>query len=152
MRRLAPVVVAAVVVLGVLGLYLVLGGASFEPTPVADPCAPRAQGATDGIDEAIERVALTALDGAACDLGVSRESLVLALRDEEALAAFAREEGVPRARAEAALREGLLRAIDEAEEDGTLPGFAAGLVRAAAERVPPRLLLELVEQLRGLVS
>jgi hypothetical protein len=127
-RRLAPVVVAAVVVLGVLGLYLVLGGASFEPTPVADPCAPRAQGATDGIDEAIERVALTALDGAACDLGVSRESLVLALR------------------------EGLLRAIDEAEEDGTLPGFAAGLVRAAAERVPPRLLLELVEQLRGLVS
>lgn len=128
MRRLAPVVVAAVVVLGVLGLYLVLGGASFEPTPVADPCAPRAQGATDGIDEAIERVALTALDGAACDLGVSRESLVLALR------------------------EGLLRAIDEAEEDGTLPGFAAGLVRAAAERVPPRLLLELVEQLRGLVS
>ena len=40
-----------------------------------------------------------------------------------------------------------MRAVDEAEQDGTLPGFVAPLVRKAAESVPPWLLLETLERL-----
>ena len=43
----------------------------------------------------LEQVALSALDGAACELGTSREELVLALRDEKSLDAFAAEHTSP---------------------------------------------------------
>ncbi len=152
MRRMAPVLVALAAVAVVLLTYLALGGGSYKPTPVADPCATRDWRDPGGLQEALEQVALSALDGAACELGVSREALVLALRDDASLAEFSREEGISRSRAEDALRRGLVRAVDDAEDAGALPGFAAGLVRGAAERIPPRLLLELLERLRGLVS
>jgi len=144
--------VAVACVTVVLVTYLALGGASFEPTPVADPCETRDWRDPGGLDEVLEQIALSALDGAACDLGVSREALVLALRDDASLAAFARDEGVSSEEAEDAVRRGLARAVDDAEEAGVLPGFAAGLVRGLAERVPPHLLLELLERLRWLVS
>jgi hypothetical protein len=37
--------------------------------------------------------------------------------------------------------------VDEAEQDGTLPGLIAPIVRKAAESVPPWLLLETLERL-----
>jgi hypothetical protein len=40
-----------------------------------------------------------------------------------------------------------VRAVDEAEDDGTLPGFIAPFVRKAAESVPPWLILETLERL-----
>jgi hypothetical protein len=136
--------VAAVVV-----PYAALGGGSFEPTPVADPCSPRSYPEADGLGETIERIALTAVDGVACRLGVSREDLVLALRSEDAFNAFTQKNGIERADAEAAIRDGLTEAIDKAEKDGTLPGLVAPLVRKAAETVPPWLLLSTLERLGG---
>ncbi|MGH2669124.1 MAG: hypothetical protein ACRDH5_08430, partial [bacterium] len=90
-----------------------------------------------------------ALDGAACELGVSREELVLAVRDEASLDAYAAEHGVSRADAERAVQTGLERAVDDAEEAGALPGFVASLARRAVESVPPWLLLEALESLGG---
>jgi hypothetical protein len=139
--------VALAAVAAVLVPYLALGGASFEPTPVADPCVTREWRDPGGLSEVLEQVALSALDGAACELGVSREDLVLAVRDEEALDAFAEEHGISRADAEQAVRDGLERAVDDAEEAGALPGFLASLAREAADAVPPWLLLEALERL-----
>jgi hypothetical protein len=147
MRRLLPLVVAIGLVAAVVIPYVALGGGSFEPTPVADPCQPRALPEAEGLGETIERIALRAVDGVACQLGVSREELVLALRSEEAFDSFSDEHGIDREEAEQAIHDGLVSAVDEAEEDGTLPGLVAPLVRKAAEEVPPWLILETLERL-----
>ncbi len=86
------VVVAVGLVAAVVFPYLALGGGRYEPTPVADPCEERERAGADGLGETIERIALRAVDGVACELEVAREDLVLALRSEEALDAFAREQ------------------------------------------------------------
>jgi hypothetical protein len=150
-RRALPLAVALGAVALVLAPYLALGGSSFEPTPVADPCVTREWRDPGGLQEVLEQVALSALDGAACELGVSREDLVLAVRDEESLDAFAEERGLSRADAERAVQDGLERSIDDAEEAGALPGFLASLARRAVDTVPPWLLLETLESLGGLL-
>ena len=147
MRRLAPFLVSLGLVAAVVVPYLALGGGRFEPTPVADPCQSRERPEADGLAETLERIALAGVDGVACELGVSREELVLALRSEEALEAFSEEQGLDRAELEEAITDGLVRAVDDAEEAGSLPGFAAPLVRRAAESVPPWLILETLEGL-----
>lgn len=147
MKRLAPLLVSLALVAAVVIPYVALGGGSFEPTPVADPCQPRDRSEAEGLGETMERIALQAVDHVACDLAVSREDLVLALRSEEAFDRFTRENGIDREEAENAIHEGLVRAVDEAEDDGTLPGFIAPIVRKAAESVPPWLILETLERL-----
>ena len=152
MRRVLPFLVALGIVAAVIVPYVALGGGRFEPTPVADPCQARAQLDADGLGETIERIALRAVDGVACELGVSREDLVLALRSESAFDSFTSENGISRDDAEAAIRDGLVQAVDEAEQDGTLPGLLAPLVRKAAESVPPWLILETLERLGSFIG
>ena len=147
MRSFTPLLVAVGLVAAVVIPYVALGGGSFKPTPVADPCEARGQSDADGLGETIERIALRALDGVACELGVSREDLVLALRSEEAFAAFSAEQGIDRAHAERAIRDGLVRAVDDAEAQGALPDLVAPFVRKAAESVSPWLLLATLERL-----
>ena len=147
MRRARPLLVALALVAAVVVPYVALGGGRYEPAPVADPCQPRERAEADGLGETLEQVALRAVDGVACELGVSREDLVLALRSEEALDAFAREQDIDRDDLEAAITDGLVRAVDQAEEEGELPGFVAPLIRRAAESVPPWLILETLERL-----
>jgi hypothetical protein len=149
MRRALPLLVAAGLVAAVVVPYLALGGATFEPTPVADPCVTRDWRDPGSVSEVLEQVALSALDGVACELGVSREDLVLALRSEEELEEFAAEQGLDMDEIESAIGDGLVRAVDDAEEADALPGFLAPLVRRAAESVPPWLVLEALEQLGG---
>ena len=107
MRRALPLLVALGLVAAVVVPYLALGGASYKPTAVADPCQTREWRNPGGLSASLEQIALSALDGVACDLGVSREDLVLALRSEDALNAFADEHGIERAEAEQAIRTGL---------------------------------------------
>ena len=143
-----PIFVALASVAAVLVPYLALGGASYEPTPVADPCVQREWRDPGGLQEVLEQVALTALDGAACELGVAREDVVLAVRNEESLDEFAREHGISRADTETAVQEGLERAVDEAEEAGSLDGVVASLVANAVESLPPWLILDTLSRLR----
>ncbi|MBA3400470.1 MAG: hypothetical protein H0U05_00635, partial [Actinobacteria bacterium] len=72
-------------VAAVLVPYLALGGASFEPTPVADPCVTREWRDPDDPQAVLEQIVLSTLDGAACELGVTREDLVIAVKDEASL-------------------------------------------------------------------
>lgn len=104
--------VALALVAGVLGVQLSHGGGQFEPLEPADPCVERTvDSQVGGIEALTERLVLYGLDGAACELGVSREALTLEL----AQASDFSDEQVE------ALRTGLLVAVERMDEDGTLP-------------------------------
>ena len=153
MRPAAPFLVALVAACALVASYVALGGTSFEPTPVADPCVPRDWRNPGGVSEVLEQIVLSGLDGAACRLHVSREELVLALDDDRSLDEFAAEHGISRAEAEEAVGRGMKRAVADADAAGAMPGGLTGrLIRGAVERVPARLVLDLLEDLRGLVD
>jgi hypothetical protein len=116
--------------------YLAAGGGDYEPSAVADPCAPREWRDPEGIEESAEQFALSALDGAACELQVSRETLAVALATPESRDRFAAEYGIDDADLEAAVRAGVMRAIDDAERADALSPLAADGLRAIAARLP----------------
>jgi hypothetical protein len=138
---------AAVVVL--VAVYLALGGASYAPAKVADPCAARDWREPQGFEEVAEQIVLSAVDGAACDLHVSREDMVLALANKESREQFAREHGITNQRLEELVHDGLVRSIDDAESAGALNSTVAGVLRGVVRRVPLDELFDLVDRLRG---
>jgi hypothetical protein len=151
-KQLAPLFAAVGAVTVVVGVYVALGGASYEPTRVADPCSDRVLPSPDGLQETIERIALSGLDSAACELGTPREELVLALRDETALDEYVAANGLTRDATAEAVRDGLRGAVDDAEASGALPGLVASVARGTLSRIPPWLLIEALERLGGLLT
>jgi hypothetical protein len=147
-----PIVVAAALSVALVVTYVALGGTSYEPSPVADPCAPRPARAADGTGERIELVLLAAADETACSLGVSREELVLALRSVDELEALARREGRSLDELEKALRSGLVRAVAEGESQGLIGDTTASGLRFAAERLPLGLLLAVLRGASSLIG
>jgi hypothetical protein len=129
--------------------YLALGGGSYTPAAVADPCAPREWRDPGGFEAVAEQIVLSGLDGAACELGVSREETVLAFESRDSLRRFAREQGVTDEELERIVRAALVRAIDDADDAGALNSTLAGILRSVVNRVPVDELLELLEQLPG---
>ena len=148
-ERMRVVLLASAVAAALVGAYVALGGTSYEPSPVADPCAARPARETSTTGERLELVLLAAADETACALGVSREELVLALRSVDELEQLADQEGRSRDELEEALRDGLRRAVDEAVEQGLIGDTTASALRFAAERLPLSLLLSI---LRGASS
>lgn len=144
MRAIALATGAAVALVGV---YLALGGASYAPAAVADPCAPRELRNPEGFEQVAEQVVLSALDGAACELDVSREEVVLAFSTGASLERFAQEHGVSERELENLVRAGLGRALDDAEREGLVNSTLADLLRGLVARVPVAQLLDLLEQL-----
>ena len=106
--------------------------------PAADPYS------GNGFDATLQRIALGAVNGAACDLGLSRERLVLSVAGTPGFESLDLSE----AELEDALEAGLLRATDDAEDRGHLPGLAARVIRGAARIAPLTLLLEGIERPR----
>ena len=152
MRRGLPLLLALAASALVVGVYAALGGASYEPTPVADPCVVREWRNPGDLESVLEQVALSALDGAACTLGVSREDLVLALKDEASLDDFAQQHGISRDDADTAVRNGLQRSVDDAQAADALPDFVASLARRAIDTLEPWRLLDAIETLRSLIG
>lgn len=148
MRRLLPVYVALGASIGVIGAYLIAGGASYKPLTVADPCEPRPLAVLSerGV---LEGIALSALDGAACELQVTREELIAALADEEALAEFSEERGISEGDVDTAVRAGLVRAVDDAERSDALPASVVPLARSIAENAPVAAAIDLFRSLPG---
>ena len=130
----APLIALAASI-GLIGAYLAFGGASYDPAGVADPCEQRDTALLEQRD-AFEAIALSSLDGAACELGVSREELTLALADEEATAEFAATYGVDEEAIEDAVRAGLERAVDDAAATGRVDGIEETVLREIAGRAP----------------
>lgn len=138
--------VSCVIAVALVATYVALGGTSYEPTPVANPCAPRPHREPSGTDERLQLVVLAAADAAACRLGVSREELVLALRSTDELDQLAAKKGKSPDELEEALRDGLVRAVGQAEDEGLIGNTTAGGLRFAAEHLPLGLLLDLLRR------
>jgi hypothetical protein len=106
--------------------------ADFGTPTMADPCtAPPDPFPGGGFDAAAQRLVLSGLNGAACELGVSREELVLSLEPRSGVDLQWDEDTI-----ETALRSGMVRAIDDADDRDTLPGWIASALRWTVERAP----------------
>ncbi len=146
--RLRAPLIALAASIGLIGVYLAFGGAGYDPAGVADPCQQRAS-AADPSRPLFEAIALSALDGAACELGVSREELALALTDEDATARFAEEHEISEDDLEDAVRAGLVRAVDDAAAAGRIDGLDEQLLRQLAEHAPVGALIAALRALPG---
>ena len=112
LRAVGLPALALVLVAAVLATQLAYGGGAYEPLKPADPCAERTvTSQSEGIEGLTERLVLMGVDNAACTLGVSREAFTLELAAA----------GTPTDAEVDALREGLLSAVDEMKDDGSLP-------------------------------
>lgn len=129
--------------IALLVTYLALGGASYKPTEVADPCEPRPVTQAGAVEETLQQLALSALDGAACELRVTREDLLAALADPQARAEFLDERQISDEALEGAIRAGLDRAYDDAVASGAISGIEAILIREAIDRAPLALVIEI---------
>ena len=143
---------AAAVSILLVVVYLAAGGGSYEPTAVADPCDAREWTSPGDLEEVAQQFFLSSLDGAACELGVSREELAVALATEESRAEFAAEQGIDDAELEAAVRAGVVRAVDDAEDAGVVPGFVADGLRAAAVRLPVDEAIAIFGDVQGFID
>ncbi|HEX5763556.1 MAG TPA: hypothetical protein VFY04_10625 [Solirubrobacterales bacterium] len=146
------VAVAAVASLALVGAYLAAGGSSYAPAKVQDPCEPREWRDPGSLEEIAEQFSLSALDGAACELGVTRETLARALATPRARERFAERYGVSEAELARAIRAGLVRAVDDAERAGAIPPLIAGPLRETVRRIPLDQAIELVNDASGLLD
>ena len=70
----------------------------------------------------------------------------LALRSTDELDQLAAEKGKSRDELEEALRDGLVRAVGQSEDEGLIGDTTAGALRFAAEHLPLGLLLDLLRR------
>jgi hypothetical protein len=116
------------------------GADDFGSPGVADPCAaPPDPFPGDGFDAATQRFVLSGLNGAACELAISREELVLSLEPRSGVDVEWDRDTITQA-----LRDGGSRSVRDAEERGTLPGWVAGPLRWTIERAPLSWFLDLL--------
>jgi hypothetical protein len=138
---------AAAIAVVLAGGYALAGGTDYKPDASPDPCAPYHW--PDGVSGATaiaEQVGLSALGGAACDLGVSREELTLAFADQGRLDAFEKKHGFSQGRVDEAARSGLNRAVDEGEQSGAFNSVEAFVLHAAIGLAPIDKLISYVRQ------
>jgi hypothetical protein len=151
-RGVLLVGVAIVASLALVGIYLGAGGSSYVPAKTQDPCKPRPWRNPEGLQQIAEQFSLSALDGAACQLGVSRETLARALATPHSRERFARRYGIDDAELARAVRAGLVRAVNDAERAGALSPFLAGPLRETLRNIPLEQAIELVKDARTLLN
>ena len=131
-RGTATLVVLLAAAVALVGVELGKGAARSVSPPIADPCRARPPFPGGGVDAVVQRIVLDGVDGAACRLRTTREELVLSLRPGTGIHIAHAD----RSMVEAAIRAGMLRAVDEAERRGDLPSFLASIARRVVETAP----------------
>jgi hypothetical protein len=135
---------AIILSLALAGVYLAAGGSSYAPEKTQNPCKPRPWRDPGNLQEIAQQFSLSALDGAACQLGVSRETLVQALATKENRDRFVKRYGIDDAKLARAIRAGLLRAVTDAENAGALSPLIGGPLRGTIEDIPLDQAIELI--------
>jgi hypothetical protein len=138
---IAAIVAALAATGGLIGLEVHRGALDHGRTEVADPCDRRSEPIREGFDAAAQRVARAALDAAACDLGMGREELLIALAGSLTGSA-----DLP-AGAEPALRDGLEEAIQAERDAGRIDRVSAFLLRQAAQHTPASWIVTVAREL-----
>ena len=149
MRAVAAAVAVSV---ALVAAYLALGGASYAPAKAADPCATRDWRDPNGLSEVAEQIVLSALDGAACELEVPREEVVLAFESRSELERFSREHGIGADELERLVRSGVLRAVDDAEQAQALDAQFADELRSVVRSISIARLLDLLPALESILQ
>jgi hypothetical protein len=146
------VCVAILASLALVGAYLAAGGSSYAPAKTRDPCEQRPWRDPEGLEEIAQQFSLSALDGAACELGVSRETLARALATPASRERFTERYRIDDAELARAVRAGLLRAVDDAERAGALNPLLAAPLRATLRQIPIDQAIELIQDARSLLD
>jgi hypothetical protein len=135
MRRLWLPLIAVLLVAAVLGVQVAAGGGDYVPRRPADPCTPRpVPSIPPRLEPLAEQIVLVGLDSAACQLGISRERLVLALADTRSLDP----------RAPAALKAGLADAVNRLDREGRLPKVSQLLPEALDQANLPGIVKTII--------
>jgi hypothetical protein len=147
-RRSGHVVIAAaiVAVAALVGVELQRGALTEDVLAVPDPCERTVTIDTGGLDGQTQRVGLTALDLAACELGTTREELLLDLTSS-----LQESRDFPPG-TEDAIRNGLEEAIDREEQEDRLNVVAAFVLKQAVQRAPVEWVVRAVEEIGPLVG
>ena len=143
---------AIIAAVALVGIYLAAGGSSYTPEKSQDPCQHRAWSDPEGLSEIANQFSISALDGAACQLGVTREALARALASPEARERFSERYGIDDEKLARAVRAGLLRAIEDAEDAGALSPLIAGPLRGTVEKIPLDQAIELINNAESLLG
>ena len=138
MSRRAVLGVLVLAASSLLAVELALGARDYGRVHLAAPCAAEPTLPRGGFDATVQRILLNALGDAACELGTTREELVLSFSPRNGR----RYRSWSDAELEHALRSGLVRAVDDAELRGELNSVEARALRALAEHAPVGLVLE----------
>ena len=126
---------ALLVSVALVGVYVALGGGDYDPSAPPDACSVRAPDGENGVAGTLQRVGLNALAASACDLGVTRERLLLGLTG-------ASEIGVSDERRTQAFRAGVRGALEAEERAGRISETELGLLRGAADVLPVDAIVE----------
>ena len=136
MRRLALPLIAVVLVVAVLGVQVAAGGGHYAPIRFPNPCTPGpVPPIPPRLDPLAAQIVLLGLDSAACRLGISRERFVLALAETRSLDP----------RQSAALKAGLVDAVDRLEREGRLPKVSQLLPQALDQANLPGIVKTIIE-------
>jgi hypothetical protein len=142
-RPAALGIAAVVLAIALPTTYAALGGGRYRPPGITDPCDAHFWGEPRDYEELAERLAGAALDEAACDLGISRQTLVLVVArggSEE----LAEELDLSDEEIEEAIRAGADRAIDDAQSKGAIGFIEASFLRARARDLSVETLIALL--------
>jgi predicted MFS family arabinose efflux permease len=140
-RAVAVPAALALLAVGIIGAEVRAGARHFGQYAESQPCsAPADPYPGTDLDALVQRVAYGALNGAACELGLSRERFVLAAAGQPGFATV--QWNTPTV--QRAVRAGMERAIDDADHRDDLPGWAASIVRATVSRLPISRILEIL--------
>ena len=140
-RRTAAVGIGvlAVAAVGLVAIEVSQGARTSGEFVAEDPCtADPDPFPGDGLDGVLQRIALSAINGAACELGTSRERLVLSLDEGSGYDDVAWD----KATVEEALRVGAHRAIDDANDRDSIPGWAAAALGFVVDQAPVDWLVQ----------
>jgi len=151
-RGRALVIGSIVISLALVGAYLAAGGSSYAPEKTQDPCEPRPWTNPQSLGQIANQFSISALDGAACELGVSRETLAQALTSPERRERFSKRYGIDDEKLAKAIRAGLLRAVDDAEGAGALSPLLGVPLRQALQQIPLEQAIEIVNNAQSLWS
>jgi hypothetical protein len=136
MRRLALPLIAVLLVAAVLGVQVAAGGGQYVPRRPANPSTPRPiPPIQPQLEPLAGQIVLLGLDSAACRLGISRERLVLALAETRAL-----DPRVP-----AALKAGMVDAVERLNREGRLPKVSQLLPQALDQTSLPGIAKTIIE-------
>lgn len=146
----APLVaLAAAVAIIPCAVAVAAGGVSYGPAAAPNPCSGGHWSKTGSLTS---KVALSALNGAACYLHVQVASLALGLESTATLNAFQASHHLTNADLDAAVKAGLRQAITDGQRAGDLNSIEAGVLSLTLNNLPPSWLRTELPSALGLVQ